>query len=79
MKVREWLETHSYDDLIRLGYAKIASNLLLYELKPRLKKKKLDWKESPVSPLMMQILSIGKLFGVLSTYEIRQELDKAFE
>ena len=57
---------------------KIAATLIINELAPRLKKKNINIKDSPVTPEDIAALACFKYCEVFSTKDIRNMLDKRF-
>ena len=60
-------------------FCRLAANLIINELLPRLEKAGIEINSSPVSPGDLSFLTDLKLKGVISTREIRQVLDTVFE
>lgn len=59
--------------------ARIAANLILNELLPRLKKSGLDIDTSPVKPWQIAMASVLKHKGLVTTHEIRKCMEWSFQ
>lgn len=59
----------------RQAQAKIAANLIINELLPRLKRKGLKIESSPVTPAHINLMARFKHAGFLSTHSIRILMD----
>ena len=59
-------------------FVRAAANLILNELGPRLKRRKIGIDASPLSPSQIAVLAACKACGVLDTHAIRKVMDDAF-